>query len=160
MREPDAPVAVTSTEPAATVEARTVVAVETEAPGATAVWVLSPHAVAGTPGAEIVPDLAPRPGEAVVRKRRYSGFFETDLAGLLHGLGVDTLALCGLQTDCCVLHTAADGFFRGFGLVILEDAVAARTRDGHRRALKDARRLYGARVLPSDTFLTLALVHG
>jgi nicotinamidase-related amidase len=108
--------------------------------------VLPPHALAGTPGAEIVPELAPRPDEAVVGKRRYSGFYDTTLEGLLRDLRIDTLILTGLQTDCCVSHTAADGFFRGFRIIILEDAVAARTPEGHRGALTEMRRLYGAHV--------------
>jgi nicotinamidase-related amidase len=108
--------------------------------------VLAPHALAGTPGAEIVAALAPRPAEHVVRKRRYSGFYQTDLEDHLRALGVDTLIMAGLQTDCCVAHTAADGFFRGFRIVILEDAVGARTEEGHRRALAEASRLYGAEV--------------
>ncbi len=113
-----------------------------------------PHAVAGTAGAEIVPELAPRPTDRIVSKRRYSGFFETDLETLLRGMAVDTLVLTGLQTDCCVWHTAADGFFRGFRIVILEDAVAARTEEGHHRALGQARRLYGARIATAESFLS------
>jgi nicotinamidase-related amidase len=50
------------------------------------------------------------------------------------------------------MHTVADGFFRGFKPVILEDAVTARTEEGNRFALAAMRRLYGARVVPSDTF--------
>jgi nicotinamidase-related amidase len=114
--------------------------------------VLPPHAIAGTHGAEIVDGLAPGPGEAIIKKRRYSGFFETELADLLRDLRVETIALCGLQTDCCVMHTAADGFFRGFRPVILEDAATARTEDGHRHALASMQRLYGAQVLTSDKF--------
>src|SRR5687767_13365489 len=55
--------------------------------------VLGPHAIAGTPGAEMVPPLAPRPGERVVRKRRYSGFFATDLEAALREVGADTIVL-------------------------------------------------------------------
>ncbi len=109
--------------------------------------VFPPHALAGTPGAEVVPALAPGAGEPLVRKRRYSGFFETDLEAVLRERDVDTLVLVGLQTDCCIAHTAADGFFRGFQIVILEDAVAARTDEGHRQGLEQARRLYGARIV-------------
>jgi nicotinamidase-related amidase len=108
--------------------------------------VLPPHALAGTPGAQIVPELAARAEEPVVNKRRYSGFYETTLEARLRDLHVDTLILSGLQTDCCVSHTAADGFFRGFRIIILEDAVAARTAEGHGRALTEAQRLYGAHV--------------
>jgi nicotinamidase/pyrazinamidase len=117
--------------------------------------VLPPHAIAGTHGAEIVDELAPQPGETIVKKHRYSGFFETELTDLLRDLRVDTIAFCGLQTDCCVMHTAADGFFRGFRPVILEDAVTARTEDGHRHAMASMQRLYGAQVVASDKFFSL-----
>ena len=50
------------------------------------------------------------------------------------------------------VHTAADGFFRGFRPVILEDAATARTEDGHRLALASMQRLYGAQVVTSDKF--------
>jgi nicotinamidase-related amidase len=121
--------------------------------------VFPPHALAGTPGAQVVPALAPRAGEPVVYKRRYSGFFETDLEAVLRERDVDTLVLAGLQTDCCIAHTAADGFFRGFRIVILADAVGARTDDGHRHGLEQARRLYGARIARTADILAPAL-HG
>lgn len=114
--------------------------------------VLPPHAIAGSRGAAVVDELAPRPGEAIIEKRRYSGFFETELSDLLRGMHVDTIAYCGLQTDCCVMHTVADGFFRGFQPVLLEDAITARTEDGHRNAMAAMQRLYGAQVVASDKF--------
>ena len=122
--------------------------------------VLGPHAIAGTPGAEIVDALAPRPGEPVVRKRRYSGFFGTELEAVLREAGADTLVLTGLQTDCCIRHTAADGFFRGFRIAIAADAVGARTEEGHRSALAEARRLYGAQVDTAAAVLAPAPVRG
>jgi nicotinamidase-related amidase len=115
--------------------------------------VMAPHALEGSPGAAIVAELAPRPGEQLVSKRRYSGFFNTDLEDRLRALGDDTVVLCGLQTDCCVLHTAADGFFRDFSIVVLEDATSARTTDGHARGLEQMKRLYGAQVVSTDHFL-------
>lgn len=116
--------------------------------------VLPAHAIAGTEGAAIVAELAPGPRDPIISKRRYSGFFQTELEAVLRQLGIDTLVLTGLQTDCCVSHTAADGFFRGFRIVILEDAVGARTEEGHRRALEQARRLYGARISSTAAFLS------
>jgi nicotinamidase/pyrazinamidase len=114
--------------------------------------VLPKHAMAGTHGAKIVDELAPQAGDTIVTKRRYSGFFETELAEVLHGMQVETVAYCGLQTDCCVMHTVADGFFRGFKSVLLEDAVTARTEEGNRFALAAMRRLYGAQVVDSGSF--------
>jgi nicotinamidase-related amidase len=114
--------------------------------------VLPPHAIVGTPGAEVVEELAPQSGDVIVKKTRYSGFFETELTDVLRRMKVDTIALCGLQTDCCVLYTAADGFFRDFRPVLLEDALTARTDEGHRSAIASMQRLFGAQVVASDQF--------
>jgi nicotinamidase-related amidase len=83
--------------------------------------------VAGTPGAEVVTELAPRDEDYVVPKRRYSGCFGTDLDMLLRELGVDTVVLTGLHTNICVRHTAADAFQEGYSVVVPTDAVEAFT---------------------------------
>lgn len=62
-----------------------------------------PHAIAASKGAQIVPELAPRKEDVVVPKRRYSGFFGTDLVITLRERGVDTLGLVGDCTNICVL---------------------------------------------------------
>lgn len=66
------------------------------------------HCVEGTPGAELVEALRPGPSEHLVRKRRYSAFFATDLDLLLRGLGIDTIVACGLLSDVCVHYTCVD----------------------------------------------------
>ena len=65
-------------------------------------------AVEGTWGAEIVEALAPRADEAVVSKRRASGFFGTDLDDLLRARSVRTIVLAGVSTHGCVEATARD----------------------------------------------------
>ena len=71
------------------------------------------HAIKGTPGAEVVPELAPQPQDYVVPKRRYSGFFQTDLDILLKELGVKTVVITGLHTHMCCRHTSADAYCLG-----------------------------------------------
>ncbi|MGI8660767.1 MAG: cysteine hydrolase family protein [Thermoleophilaceae bacterium] len=66
------------------------------------------HCVEGTPGAALMPDFHPRAGEHLIRKRRYSAFFMTDLDLLLRGLNVRTVVVCGFLTDVCVHYTCAD----------------------------------------------------
>ncbi len=105
-----------------------------------------PHAIRGSEGARVVKELEPREGDFIVLKRRYSGFYGTDLDTLLRELGVDTLMLTGISTDVCVLHTAADAFFRGYRLIIVEDCVEAFTEEGHRWALEYMKRVYGAKL--------------
>lgn len=56
------------------------------------------HAIAGTKGAEVIPELKQCEKDYVVPKRRYSGFFRTDLELLLKELGVETVIMTGLHT--------------------------------------------------------------
>src|SRR4051794_6465513 len=80
--------------------------------------------VDGTPGADIYPDLAPRPDEHVIKKHRYSGFFGTDLDIILREWGVDTVIISGTTTENCCHATARDAMFRNYRVVFLSDATA------------------------------------
>ena len=91
--------------------------------------------VEGTHGAAFI-GPQPLPTETVISKTRYSAFVHTGLAEQLHALGVDTLVLAGLTTECCVASTAWDGFERDFHIFIAADACAAYEEDLHRHALK------------------------
>jgi nicotinamidase-related amidase len=83
------------------------------------------HAIKGTPGAEVIPELKPEPIDYIVPKRRYSGFFQTDLHLLLKELNIETVIITGLHADCCVRHTSADAFQWGFNVVIPTDGTEA-----------------------------------
>jgi ureidoacrylate peracid hydrolase len=85
----------------------------------------TPHCLAGTWGAQIVDALEPRDDEYRVPKRRYSGFFETDLDLRLREQRVSTLVLTGVVTNICVRSTAHDAFFRGYDVIVVQDCVAA-----------------------------------
>jgi len=93
------------------------------------------HALRGTPGAEVIPEIAPEPGDFVVPKRRFSGFYKTDLDQSLRTLGVDTVAVAGVTTTFCVLMTALDAVSHDFRAVILEDCSAAHKREIHETIL-------------------------
>ena len=80
--------------------------------------------VDGTPGVDIYPELAPAPGEHVIKKHRYSGFFGTDLDIILREWGVDTVIISGTTTENCCLATARDAMFRNYRVVFLSDATA------------------------------------
>jgi biuret amidohydrolase len=80
--------------------------------------------VDGTPGADIYPELAPQPGEHVIKKHRYSGFFGTDLDIVLREWGVDTVIISGTTTENCCHATARDAMFRNYRVVFLSDATA------------------------------------
>jgi len=80
--------------------------------------------VDGTPGVDIYPGLAPAPGEHVIKKHRYSGFFATDLDLILREWGVDTVIISGTTTENCCHATARDAMFRNYRVVFLSDATA------------------------------------
>jgi ureidoacrylate peracid hydrolase len=80
--------------------------------------------VDGTPGVDIYPELAPQPGEHVIKKHRYSGFFGTDLDIILREWMVDTVIISGTTTENCCHATARDAMFRNYRVVFLSDATA------------------------------------
>jgi nicotinamidase-related amidase len=80
--------------------------------------------VAGSAGAAIFPEIAPRDDEIVIPKHRFSAFYGTDLEIILRGLGVTTVVITGVTTENCCHATARDAFFRDFQVVFLSDATA------------------------------------
>lgn len=111
------------------------------------------HALEGSEGSQIIPELKPQEGDRVVRKRSYSAFYATELHELLQGLGVNELWLVGVSTDVCIQHTAADAFFRGYEVVVVKDCVEAFTPEAHQRALEQMQRIYGARIVESTDLM-------
>lgn len=110
------------------------------------------HAIKGTPGAQVIPELEPdKTKDYIVEKRTYSGFYETGLDPLLRSLykgeGVKTVVLGGLHTHMCVRHTAADAFFRGYHIVIAKDGVEAFTQEDQEQGLKYLENVYNARIM-------------
>ena len=106
-----------------------------------------PHAIKGSSGAKIVPELAPRTGDIVIPKRRFSGFFGTDLDITLRERGVDTLRLVGDCTNICVLYTAADARNLGYAVEIVRDGVTSFDLEAHADALRELERTLGATIL-------------
>lgn len=78
----------------------------------------------------------PAPGELVVPKTRYSGFVGTDLDVKLTQMGVDTLVVAGLTTECCVDSTVRDAFDLDYHVFVAADACAAYEADIHAASLK------------------------
>ena len=83
------------------------------------------HCIEGTWGAQVIDELDPRPGDLIITKRRFSGFFETDLDLTLKDMGIVTLIVMGVVTNICVRSTIHDAFFRGFQVIVPADCVEA-----------------------------------
>ena len=113
------------------------------------------HAIAGTKGAEVIPELNLCDKDYVVPKRRYSGFFHTDLDLLLRELNIDTVIMTGLHTHMCVRHTAADAFSLGYDIVVAADATDSFTREDYESGINYLKTVYGATVYSVDELCEL-----
>lgn len=103
----------------------------------------------------IVPELAPMPGDIVIGKHRYSGFFETALDATLEARGVRTLIFTGATTSICVESTVRDAMFRDYVCVVLEDCTAEpiahdASRSNHEASLLTIELLFGWIAKASD----------
>ena len=70
---------------------------------------------------DIVAELRPEPGDLVLYKHRFSGFYETELDNVLHRLEIRNLIFTGCTTSICVDSTIRDAMFRDYRCVLLAD---------------------------------------
>ena len=117
------------------------------------------HAMRGSRGARVISQLRPRKRDVQIPKTTYSSFFNTRLERELRrshdGKGANTLIISGLHTDCCVRHTTADAFFRGYETIIAEDAVNSFTELQYRTGLQYLKFWYLADILPTKKIVRL-----
>ena len=101
----------------------------------------------GEPGAEIHPDIAPRPDELVIKKHRFSAFYATDLELVLRGRGVDTVIIAGVTTENCCHATARDAMFRDFKVAFLSDVTGTFDYDDDRQGALSADEIHRGTLL-------------
>src|SRR5262249_43740244 len=92
--------------------------------------------VRGEPGWEIVPELAPLPGETVIDKPGKGAFYATALDHILHSKGIRSLLVAGVTTEVCVQTTVREANDRGYACLVLEDCVASYFPEFHRVTLE------------------------
>lgn len=111
--------------------------------------------IEGSRGAEIVDELAPLPGDRVIRKWRPSAFFRTDLEVFLGVQEIDTLLVCGTSVSGCVRATVTDAFMRDVRCMLVREAVADRTPAVLEANLFDLDQKYADVVTLADTLAYL-----
>jgi len=105
-----------------------------------------PHCMEGTPESEVIPELAKYRGE-IIPKKRYSGFFGTDLEDRLKALRPEKLIVCGVCTHICVMHTVANARNRDYEVQVPVDCVASFDERAHRFALEHMEKTLGAELV-------------
>jgi nicotinamidase/pyrazinamidase len=104
------------------------------------------HCVAGTWGSRIIDELAPREGEMVISKTRYSGFYDTDLDRILSEIQPGIVEVVGVCTSICVMDTVGGLANRDYAVRVPETGVADFDATFHDFALKRMKQLYGADI--------------
>ena len=106
-----------------------------------------PHAVRGTRGAAVASEISPAPGDVVVEKTTYAGFYRTSLQSVLRRHGVRAVALVGCVTNICILYIASEAALRGYDVTVDEALVAGLDDASHAFALDQLEKVFGVRVI-------------
>lgn len=103
------------------------------------------HGVAG--GTRVFPEIEQAVSDITIPKRRYSGFFQTDLDLTLRELGVTTVIAVGADTNICVLHTLADAYFNNYASIVVTDATMTFLCGTQEGALEHCEKCYGSELV-------------
>ncbi len=123
---------------------------DTHDPGDMEFPIWGQHVLRGSWGWQIVEELAPQPGERVIQKQRYDGFFQTSLDDELRAKGIKSVVVCGTVANICVLHTAGSAALRGYKVILPVDAVSAITPFDLEAAIRQTSFLYRGTITTSD----------
>jgi len=112
---------------------------------------MGPALVAGSWGARAIEELAPKEGDIVVHKNRFSGFWHNELDAILRRLDISTLFFAGINTERCVLASMQDATFLGYDVLLIEDAAASPAPPASAQAAHELiRQIYGFTLCAAD----------
>jgi len=105
------------------------------------------HAVKGSHGSKVIPELKPKRGDKVLPKRRFSGFYGTKLERILKENKVKEATVTGVCTSICVMDTVGGLRDRDYQVTVYKKGVADFDQKMHRMALERMRKIYGTEVV-------------
>ena len=120
---------------------------------------MKPICVRGTWDAEIVDEIRPNDSDHVIRKRRDSAFYDTEIGVWLKSVGIDTLIFCGIDTSISVESSLRDAFNLGYDVILMSDATASNIEKHYQSTLENVRGYYGL-VMSTEEFSGFALTSG
>ena len=105
------------------------------------------HGIKDSEAAKVLDEFKVQETDYIVPKRRYNGFFQTDLDLLVRELNVDTLIVCGADTNICVLQTLAGAYFLNYKTIVAADACATFLIGNQEQGLEYFSKCYDSRVI-------------
>ena len=111
---------------------------------------MRPNCIEGTFGVEIDPMLEIKPEDYIIQKRRYSGFFGTDLDLVLRENNIENLIVVGTKTNCCIRATVTDAFYYNYEPYVVRECVATNSETVNEVHLSDIDKYLGHVVNGED----------
>jgi len=100
------------------------------------------YTIAGSWGADFIPELDPPAGTVVIEKHRPSAFLRTELDDTLRSRGIESIVVAGCITQGCVQATVTDGSYHDYYAIVVEDCVESTSGEQHENALRFLRSRY------------------
>jgi ureidoacrylate peracid hydrolase len=110
------------------------------------------HCKEGTWDSEIIEELKPEADDYIVKKHRFSAFYNSDFENVLRGLGIETLVVSGIATNVCVESTVRDAFYRDINVFVPRETTTSFTLEQEQGALGNFEFAF-ARVLPLNEMI-------
>lgn len=105
-----------------------------------------PHCIEGTEGAQVIDELKPAPQDIILKKKRYNGFYGTNLEKILKEINPDVVEVAGVCTSICVMDTVGGLRNRDYHARVHKEGVADFNRDTHEFSLRRMKDIYGAEI--------------
>ena len=106
-----------------------------------------PHAIVNTFGSEVISELTPKENDIVIKKKRYSGFYGTDLDVILWTNKITIVEIVGVCTSICIMDTVGGLTNRDIETTVPVSCVADFDPEMHKMALTRMKSLYGCTIV-------------